>query len=116
MTLTLALSYGGRAEIVDAIRKIACEVKNGDLEPDQITEETVSGSLYQPELPDPDLLIRTSGEMRISNFLLWQISYTELWVTPVLWPDFRREHFWQAMESFGHRNRRFGRVTTPQIM
>lgn len=111
MTLTLALSYGGRAELVHAVQAISRKVAIGELAPDQITEETVSAHLYQPELPDPDLLIRTSGEMRLSNFLLWQISYTELWVTDVFWPDFRKEHFWQALTSYGGRNRRFGDVT-----
>jgi undecaprenyl diphosphate synthase len=108
LKLYLALSYGGRAEIVDALKKLAQRVKNNELEPDEIDEEVVRNSLYDPELPDPDLLIRTSGEMRVSNFLLWQIAYTEIYVTPTLWPDFRREDLLKAIEEYGKRERRFG--------
>jgi undecaprenyl diphosphate synthase len=108
--LILALSYGGRTEIVDAVRQIAREVKAGRLAPDAIEAETIAAHLYAPDVPDPDLLIRTSGEMRISNFLLWQISYSELYVTPVLWPDFREEEFAEAMAEYGRRRRRFGDV------
>lgn len=108
--LILALSYGGRNEIVDAVRKIATCVKNGKLQPEAIDGSTISANLYLPDMPDPDLLIRTSGEMRISNFLLWQISYTELYVTSVLWPDFREEHFKEAIEEYSRRHRRFGNI------
>lgn len=110
-TLTLALSYGGRHEIVDATRSIAREVEAGTLRPDEITAETIAAHLYAPDIPDPDLMIRTSGEMRISNFLLWQISYAELYVTDVLWPDFREEDFRAALEDYRRRNRRFGDVS-----
>jgi len=110
LTLVLALSYGGRTEIVDAVRAIAREVKTGKLAPDAITEETFSQHLYTRNYPDPDLLIRTSGEMRVSNFLLWQISYAELVVTPTLWPDFRKLQFFAALEDYAKRHRRFGGV------
>lgn len=109
-TLTLALSYGGRAEITDAVRQIATKVKAGELEPDAIDESTVASHLYNPDLPDPDLLIRTSGELRLSNFLLWQISYAELYVTDAYWPDFREEAFGKAMEAYAARHRRYGDV------
>jgi undecaprenyl diphosphate synthase len=108
--LILALSYGGRTEIAHAAREIARQVKAGTLDPDTIDEQTVATNLYAPEIPDPDLLIRTSGEMRISNFLLWQVSYTELYFTDVLWPDFREEHLVKAVEEYGRRQRRFGLV------
>lgn len=107
-TLILALSYGGRAELVDATRRIAEEVKQGRLDPDAIDETTITNHLYLPDVPDPDLLIRTSGEMRLSNFLLWQVSYTELYVTDVLWPDFREAEFHKAIKAYAHRDRRFG--------
>lgn len=109
-TLILALSYGGRAELVDATRAIARKVANGSLAPDQITDETVAAHLYAPDVPDPDLMVRTSGEMRLSNFLLWQLSYAELYVTDVLWPDFREEHLLKAIEAYAQRHRRFGGV------
>ena len=109
-TLTLALSYGGRHEIVDATRKIAKAVAAGTLDPDDITGDTIAANLYAPDIPDPDLMIRTSGEMRISNFLLWQLSYAELYVTDVLWPDFREEHFREALEDYALRHRRYGGV------
>jgi len=108
LNLYLALSYGGRAEIVDAAKNVAYKVKRGELNPENIDEAVVRNSLYDPELPDPDLLIRTSGEMRISNFLLWQIAYTEIYVTPTLWPDFRKEELLAAIEDYGKRERRFG--------
>ncbi len=110
LTLVLALSYGGRVEIVEAIRKIAESVRRGKLKPEEIDADTVSRHLYTGGMPDPDLLIRTSGEMRISNFLLWQIAYSELWITDVLWPDFRRKHLYEAIMSYQERERRFGRV------
>jgi undecaprenyl diphosphate synthase len=106
LRLTLALNYSGRAELVDAIRAIAAT----GLSPDLIDEDTVSGHLYTATLPEPDLLIRTSGEMRISNFLLWQIAYTELHVSPVLWPDCRLRHLLEAIQDFQNRERRFGGV------
>lgn len=108
--LILALSYGGRREVVDAVRAIARKVKRGDLSPRAISEETISEHLYLPDVPDPDLLVRTSGEMRVSNFLLWQISYTELYVTNVLWPDFRDKEFGEAVEAYQKRRRRFGDI------
>lgn len=108
--LILALSYGGRAEIMDAVRVIAGKVEEGSLKPDKITEETITDHLYAPDIPDPDLLIRTSGEIRVSNFLLWQLSYSELYFTDVLWPDFREKEFMDAIEEFGRRHRRFGDV------
>jgi undecaprenyl diphosphate synthase len=106
MRLTLALNYGARAELVDAVRKLTEKLKrNGDVE---IDEETVSRYLYTRGLPDPDLLIRTSGEMRLSNFLLWQIAYSEIWVTETLWPDFSQEHLFGAIIDFQKRERRYG--------
>jgi undecaprenyl diphosphate synthase len=108
--LCLALNYGSRTEITDAVKKIAAEVKNNSLSPDKINEEIIKKHLYQPEMKDPDLLIRTANEMRISNFLLWQISYTELWITPVLWPDFTKEHLNQAINDYSKRERRFGGI------
>ncbi|HAL03810.1 MAG TPA: isoprenyl transferase [Verrucomicrobiales bacterium] len=109
-TLTLALSYGGRTELVDAVRGIAEKARDGEIDPAKISEQTISGHLYTSDMPDPDLLIRTSGEMRVSNFLLWQISYAELVVTDRLWPDFGEPEFCAAMEEFAGRNRRFGKV------
>jgi len=108
LTLVLALSYGARTEIVEAARAIGAKIKSGKLDPGEITEEVISQHLYTKNIPDPDLLIRTSGEMRISNFLLWQISYAELVVTPTLWPDFRKKDFFEALEEFTRRHRRFG--------
>jgi undecaprenyl diphosphate synthase len=108
MTLCLAINYGGRTEIIDAVRKIADRVQRDELKPAQIDEATVSDSLYTAGMPDPDLLIRTAGEMRISNYLLWQISYAELWVTPKCWPDFDVPLFHQALHDYGARERRFG--------
>lgn len=110
MTLNLCLSYGSRDEIVRATRLISQQVLEGLLDPDDITKEIFSQFLYHPELGDPDLLIRTSGEMRLSNFLLWQIAYTEIYITSVLWPDFRREHLINAILDYQRRERRFGRV------
>ena len=110
MLLNLALSYGGRVELVDAIRRMLREGAARRLRPQDVDEELVASYLYTAGLPDPDLLIRTSGEMRISNFLLWQLAYTELWVTDTLWPDFRRRHLFQAVAEYQRRERRFGRV------
>lgn len=109
--LILALSYGGRTEIAQAAQELARQVHSGALRPEDINETAVAAHLYAPDVPNPDLLIRTSGEMRISNFLLWQLAYTELYFTDVLWPDFREEHLRQAVEEFGRRHRRFGNVT-----
>lgn len=108
LTLIMALSYGGRSEIVDAVRSIAKEVRAREIDPAEITEQVVAQHLYTRHFPDPDLLIRTSGEMRVSNFLLWQISYAELVVTPTLWPDFRKPQFFAALEEYVRRHRRFG--------
>ena len=108
LTLIMALSYGGRTEIVDAVRSIASRVKAGEMDPADITEQVFAQNLYTRNLPDPDLLIRTSGEMRVSNFLLWQISYAELVVTQTLWPDFRKPQFYEALEEYARRHRRFG--------
>ncbi len=108
LTLILALSYSGRAEIVEAVRAIAHKVKTGVIEPEEITEQVVAQHLYTRNWPDPDLLIRTSGELRVSNFLLWQISYAEFVVTPTLWPDFRKPQFYEALEEYTRRHRRFG--------
>ncbi|MBI2169052.1 MAG: di-trans,poly-cis-decaprenylcistransferase [Actinobacteria bacterium] len=110
MTLTIAFNYGGRAEIVDAARSLAAEVAAGRLEPDRIDEARVRRALYAPDMPDPDLVIRTSGESRISNFLLWEAAYSELFFTDVLWPDFRRDHLFEAVRDFQRRERRFGAI------
>jgi undecaprenyl diphosphate synthase len=109
--LNLMVSYGARAEIARAARQLAERVARGELEPEAIDEAAFARELYTAEIPDPDLLIRTSGEQRISNFLLWQLAYTELYITPVLWPDFRREHLFHAIHEYQRRERRFGRVT-----
>jgi undecaprenyl diphosphate synthase len=108
LTLVLALNYGSRAEITDAVRAIATEAGAGKLDPRDITEQTISDHLYTAGMPDPDLLIRTAGEMRVSNYLLWQISYAELYVSQKFWPDFEVEDLHEAMRSFAGRNRRFG--------
>jgi undecaprenyl diphosphate synthase len=111
LTLVLALSYAGRTEIVDAVRDIAREVEEGRLRHDAIDGDLLRSHLYTADMPDPDLLIRTSGEMRISNFLLWQIAYSELWITETLWPDFRKKHLYDAVMEYQERERRFGRVS-----
>jgi len=111
LTLVLALSYGGRAEIVDAVRSICREVKDGRLNAANVDEKVISQHLYTRSIPDPDLLIRTSGEMRVSNFLLWQISYAEIYVTETLWPDFRKAAYLKALEDYSGRDRRFGLVS-----
>ncbi|MEO7715020.1 MAG: isoprenyl transferase [Capsulimonas sp.] len=113
LVLNLALNYGGRAEIVDAVRKLAEAAVRGEIDPAKISEEDVSAHLYAPEMPDPDLLIRTAGELRVSNFLLWEIAYSEMWVTPTLWPDFSAEHLVQAIEDYQMRVRKFGAVVNP---
>jgi undecaprenyl diphosphate synthase len=108
MTLCLAINYGSRVEIIDAVQHLATQVQAGVLKPDDITEESINRVLYTAGQPDPDLLIRTAGEMRISNFLLWQISYAEFYVTETYWPDFDRFALFQAIRNFGKRERRFG--------
>lgn len=110
MLLNLAVSYGSRTEIVDAARKLCCRVEEGSLEPEDVCEQDLVQALYTAQIPDPDLLIRTSGEMRISNFLLWQIAYTEIYITDVLWPDFRKKDLFEAVLDFQKRDRRFGKV------
>jgi undecaprenyl diphosphate synthase len=110
MTLTFAFNYGGRAELVDAARAIGREVEAGRLDPDKINDRTLARHLYAPDMPDPDLLVRTSGEFRISNYLLWELAYSELVFTDVLWPDFRREHLVEAIAEYQKRDRRFGSV------
>jgi len=110
MTLNLALSYGARNEIVRMVRSIAEKSISGDITPEAISEQLVSDHLYTADFPDPDLLIRTSGEMRISNFLLWQIAYSEIYVTKTLWPDFSKEEYLQILKAYQQRERRFGKV------
>lgn len=111
LTLTMAVNYGGRQELVQAVKSIAADVAVGKLDPSKINEKTVRKNLFVPELPDVDLFLRSSGEMRISNFMLWQSSYAELIFQDVLWPDFTRETMWSAIEEFGRRQRRFGAAT-----
>jgi len=111
MTVILAVSYGGREEIARATRAIARKVRRGELEPDRITPGTVARHLPTAGIPDPDLLIRTSGEMRLSNFFLWQLAYTEIFITDTLWPDFREREYLQALDFFQQRQRRFGRTS-----
>ena len=114
MSLILALSYSSRWEIIKAVKEIAQSVKEGKFAPEEINEQTISIHLCTAAFPDPELMIRTSGEMRISNFLLWQLAYTELYITPVLWPDFGREELYKAILDFQKRERRFG-MTSEQI-
>jgi undecaprenyl diphosphate synthase len=113
MTFLVALSYSGRGEIAEAARRLAREAAAGRLSPDDIDEDAISRLLGTGGLPDPDLLLRTSGELRVSNFLLWQIAYSELWITAVLWPDFRRQHLYAAIADYQSRERRFGGVGEP---
>jgi undecaprenyl diphosphate synthase len=110
MTLTIAFNYGGRNEIADAVHKLVEDHDAGRLRGRRVTPEMIRARLYDAEMPDPDLMIRTSGEQRISNFLLWQAAYTELWFTPVLWPDFNREHLYEAIRDYQKRSRRFGSI------
>lgn len=114
MTLTLALSYGSREELINAIKEISIKVKNNIISVEKIDESIINEHLYTHNLPDVDLLIRTSGEQRISNFLLWQIAYAELYFTPVLWPDFKKQHLYDAIIEYQNRERRFGK-TSEQI-
>ncbi len=111
MLFNIALNYGGRAEITDAVRGLVAECVRTGRDPATISEADLGAHLYTAGQPDPDLLIRTSGELRISNFLLWQIAYSEIWVTDVLWPDFRRRHLLQAIADFQKRERRYGGIT-----
>jgi len=110
-TLTLALSYGSRQEILDATKAIAQKVKNNELQIEDINEETMKQHLYTHDMPDPDILIRTSGEERISNYMLWQIAYSELFFLPIMWPEFSREHFFECIYLFQNRERRFGKTS-----
>ncbi|MEM7512039.1 MAG: isoprenyl transferase [Bacteroidota bacterium] len=111
MTLTLALSYGARSDLISAMRRLAGDVQEGKINPEDINEQIVSKALSTADMPDPELLIRTSGEFRISNFLLWEIAYSELFMTPKYWPDFRREDLYEAILDFQKRERRFGKVS-----
>jgi undecaprenyl diphosphate synthase len=111
LALNICISYGSRAELTRAARLLAEEAVSGRLDPADIDEEAVARRLFTAEWPDPDLLIRTSGEFRLSNFLLWQLAYAELYVTPVLWPDFTRQHLWEAVLEYQRRDRRFGKVS-----
>ncbi len=110
MTLTIAFNYGGRAEILDAVKQILRDHASGAIRIERLAEDDIANRLYYPDMPDPDLVIRTSGEERISNFLLWEAAYSELWFTPVLWPDFNREILYEAIRDFQKRSRRFGGV------
>jgi undecaprenyl diphosphate synthase len=110
MTLTIAFNYGGRVEVVDAVKRLIADHDAGRLKGEKLTPESISSRLYHPDMPDPDLIIRTSGEERISNFLLWQAAYSELYFTPVYWPDFDREHLYEAIRDYQKRDRRFGGV------
>jgi undecaprenyl diphosphate synthase len=110
MVLTLALSYGARAEIVDMVKQISSDAQKGVIDADAVTPEMIADHLYTRGIPDPDLLIRTSGEMRISNFLLWQIAYAEIFFTPTLWPDFGEDEFMRILKDYQNRERRFGKV------
>lgn len=111
LTLVLALSYSGRWEILQAVKKMVSEARAGKIEPEAINEQVFENYLQTSGIPDPELLIRTSGEMRVSNFLLWQIAYTELFITPTLWPDFRKEHLYEAIWAYQQRERRFGKTS-----
>ena len=114
LTLVLALSYSSRWEITEAVRNIAAKVQAGSLDPDDITDDTISRNLSTADMPDPDLLIRTGGDFRVSNFLLWQIAYSEIYVTSTYWPDFTKDDFLDALEQFQSRERRFG-LTSDQV-
>ncbi len=113
LNLNLAINYGGRAEIVDAARRLAEKAALGVIEPGEITEEAITREMYNPDMPDPDLLVRTGGEMRLSNFLLWQAAYSEIYVTPVLWPDFTGRDLEEAIRVYQSRERRFGGILEP---
>lgn len=111
LNLVFALSYGSRAEITDAVRRLAAQAARGEIEPSEISEETISSSLWSHPAPPPDLIIRTSGEQRLSNFLLWQAAYAEFWFTNTPWPDFSKDDLLQALSTYSERHRRFGRVS-----
>lgn len=111
LTLNIALSYSGRWEIIQAVKALVKDVKSGKIDEKDISDRVFENYLQSPDIPDPELLIRTSGEMRVSNFLLWQIAYTELYITPTLWPDFRKEHLFEAVWSYQQRERRFGKTS-----
>jgi undecaprenyl diphosphate synthase len=110
LTFNLAINYGGRAEVVDAVRALAAKVRDGEMSLDEIDEGAISAHLYAPDIPDPDLLIRTAGELRLSNFLLWETAYSEIYVTPTCWPDFDRDHLITALAEYQKRTRKFGAV------
>jgi undecaprenyl diphosphate synthase len=110
MTLTIAFNYGGQVEVIDAVKRLIADHDAGRLKGEKLTPESISSRLYHPDMPDPDLIIRTSGEERISNFLLWQAAYSELYFTPVYWPDFDREHLYEAIRDYQKRSRRFGAI------
>jgi len=112
LTLQFAINYSGRTELLDAVRQLAMAACAGDVDPATLSEDDIAGALYAPDIPDPDLLIRTAGEQRVSNYLLWQIAYSEFWFTPVLWPEFRGMHLLQALTAYQGRLRKFGGVTT----
>jgi len=114
MTLILALSYSAKSEIVEAVKAIAQQAKEGKINIDDINEDSITNNLHTKDFPDPELMIRTSGETRISNFLLWQLAYAELYFTPVFWPDFKKQHLYEAILNFQNRERRFG-LTSEQI-
>lgn len=115
LTLYMCVNYGGRAEIVDAVQRIAADVASGKIDPSKISEKTIARQLDEPDMPDVDLFVRSSGEQRISNFLLWQSAYAEMVFLPTLWPDFDRRHLWQACEIYASRDRRFGGAVPNQI-
>ena len=114
MQLIVAMNYGGRREIENAARKVAQKVKAGEIEPEQITEQMLSDNMYLPDVPDPELIIRPSGEFRISNFLLWECAYSEFWISDTLWPDFGYEELTQAFRDFAGRDRRFGGLSSKE--
>ena len=114
MQLIIAFNYGGRREIVNSCQKIAEKVKSGELDPSDITEQMISDNLYLPDVPDPELIIRPSGELRISNFLLWECAYSEFWISDVLWPDFGYEELTQAFRDYALRDRRFGGLSNKE--
>jgi undecaprenyl diphosphate synthase len=116
LTLYMCVNYGGRAEIVDAVQRIAAEVASGKIDPSKISEKSISRNLDEPDMPDVDLFVRSSGEQRMSNFLLWQSAYAEMVFLPTLWPDFDRRHLWQACEIYASRDRRFGGAVPNQII
>ncbi len=116
LTFNLAINYGGRAEIVDAVKRLASDVQRGSLSAEGIDEEAISARLYSPDIPDPDLLIRTAGELRLSNFLLWETAYSEIWVTDTNWPDFDKDHLIAAIADYQKRVRKFGAVVEPEFV